>query len=82
MQGSLPKYEHFRFECGQFVANAFSEVNARARGVFQILERQYSECPGGIQIFYVCRPQSAFAPDQQLVRFNEIELVEYTKVEP
>ena len=81
MQGSLPKYEHFQFECGQFVANAFSEVNAMALCVFQVIERQYSECPGGIQIFYICRPQLRFAPE--LIRFNEVELIEYEpKVEP
>lgn len=79
----LPRYEHFRFEVGQFVRSSFCLVEGRessSRDLYQIVERHYSECPGGVQLFYLCRPQSVF-DNKSYVRFNEIELTELPKKE-
>jgi hypothetical protein len=75
---SLPKYEHFRFEVGQFVRSSFclvAERESSSRDLYQIVERHYVECPGGVQLFYVCRPQGMFE-NKNYLKFNEIELTE------
>jgi len=75
---SKPKYDHFRFEVGQFVRSSFclvDEHKASTRDLYQIVERHYVECPGGVQLFYVCRPQGMFS-EKNYLRLNEIELTE------
>lgn len=80
---SLPKYEHFRFEVGQFVRSSFClvvEREASSRDLYQIVERHYVECPGGVQLFYVCRPQGMFE-NKNYLKFNEIEITELPQKE-
>jgi len=82
---SLPIYGAFRFEVGQFVQSKFSTIDGSGpnapRDCYQILERIYQECPGGIQLHYVCRRQGgAFGMrDNAAIRLNEIELVPFEK---
>ncbi len=78
---SLPKYEHFKFEVGQFVRSSFCELNDDKRNsseilrdTYQIVERMYQECPGGVQLHYLCRPQG-FLSSKEYIRLNEIELI-------
>ncbi len=73
----LPKYEHFKFSVGQFVVSSFCAVNPKRRNealTYQIIERMYQECPGGVQLHYLCRSSEVFNREQ-LVRYNEIELM-------
>lgn len=77
---SLPKYEHFRFSIGQFVILSQpmplknDDPDNWLRGTYQVVERLYQECPGGVQLLYYCRPRGALQHDREYVRFNEIEL--------
>lgn len=77
---SLPKYEHFKFEVGQFVRSSFclleEERNSSEilRDTYQIVERMYQECPGGVQLHYLCRPKG-FMSSKEYIRLNEIELI-------
>lgn len=81
-----PTYEHFKFDIGDFVQSAFCEINEKANlrrpedTTFQIIERIYQECPGGVQLHYLCR-QMAFMQDQKVIQFNEIELIQMSKDE-
>jgi hypothetical protein len=50
------------------------------RDLYQIVERHYVECPGGVQLFYVCRPQGMFE-NKNYLKFNEIEIIELPKKE-
>lgn len=75
-QRELPKYEGFKFEVGQLLMSAFQAGEERLFAVsdYQVIERIYRECPGGIQLFYVCRPREAAMCNVRLVELNEIEL--------
>jgi hypothetical protein len=83
-QFSLPKYEHFRFKVGQFVRSSFclavEDKNQSLRDLFQIVERIYQECPGGVQLHYTCRPHGLLS-SKDYIRFNEIELTELPEKE-
>jgi len=77
---SLPAYEHFKFSVGQFVRSSFCALEERnssntLRDVYQIVERLYQECPGGVQLHYLCRPHG-FMSTKEYMRLNEIELIE------
>lgn len=78
---SLPKYEHFKFSVGQFVRSSFcalrEQMGSRERleSTYQIVERTYQECPGGVQLHYLCRPSASIWNDKGYVRLNEIELI-------
>lgn len=78
---SLPKYEHFKFEVGQFVRSSFCALDEQRsnsdilRDTYQIVERMYQECPGGVQLHYLCRPQG-FLTSKEYIRLNEIELID------
>ena len=79
----LPLYKYFRFEVGQFVRSSFclvDEHKGSMRDLYQIVERHYVECPGGVQLFYVCRPQGMFE-NKNYLKFNEIEIIELPKKE-
>ena len=78
-----PIYDHFRFQVGEFVQSSFVTVQRDKlkrsssdilRDTFQIVERIYQECPGGVQLHYTVRPISFLGGDRNYVRFNEIEL--------
>lgn len=78
---SLPKYEHFKFDVGQFVRSSFCALDEQRsnsdilRDTYQIVERMYQECPGGVQLHYLCRPQG-FLASKEYIRLNEIELID------
>lgn len=78
---SLPKYEHFKFAVGQFVRSSFYALDTDRkssevlRDTYQIVERMYQECPGGVQLHYLCRPQGVLS-SKEYIRLNEIELIE------
>ena len=77
---SLPIYGHFKFTVGQFVRSSFCELAASKSSealhdTYQIVERMYQECPGGVQLHYLCRPQG-FLGSKEYIRLNEIELIE------
>lgn len=84
---SLPKYEHFQFEVGEFVLPAFCALHMnddkskkeQLHHAFLIVERMYQECPGGVQLHYLCRPQALFG-SREYIRFNEIELISLASV--
>lgn len=65
-----PKYEHFKFEIGQFVQQRISADLDIRRMI--VVERIYQECPGGVQLHYKCRPIR-----EVLQQYLEIELEEY-----
>ena len=78
---SLPRYEHFKYGVGEFVRSSFCAIDPGAssrreslRSTFQIVERMYQECPGGVQLHYLCRPHGMISTEQY-VRLNEIELI-------
>lgn len=72
---SYPIYDHFKFKIGDFVSSLFVDKHGW-RSTFQVLTRQYEECSGGVQLHYVCRPQSLMNVTQCIV-FNAIELCAY-----
>lgn len=81
---SLPVYEHFKFAVGEFVQSSYVAVQRDVlmrsqrntiRDVFQIVERLYQECPGGVQLHYLVRPIGLLGGDRNYVRYNEIELI-------
>ena len=74
------QYSGFKFSIGQFVKSSFCCVEKQKdAGMFydhfQIIERVYQECPGGVQLNYVCRQQNGLSR-RDLIRLNEIELME------
>jgi hypothetical protein len=80
---SHPKYDHFKFEIGSFVLPAFLALEDQntikkefKHRCYQIIERLYQECPGGVQLHYLVRPQSVFS-SVEYIRFNEIELIPF-----
>lgn len=79
---SLPVYEYFKFAVGQFVVSSYVTVQRDVlkrssdrvlNDTFQIVERIYQECPGGVQLHYLLRPQG-FLNGREYIRYNEIEL--------
>ena len=80
---SKPVYPHFKFEIGQFVETAHGAESRRvdrpnnqySTDRMQVLERIYQECPGGVQLHYICRPQGFWIANRDPIRLNEIELV-------
>ena len=87
-----PQYEHFKFGVGEFVQPASVKLSfgskkkstffSKERGTpaFQIVERLYQECPGGVQLHYKVRPYfgEAAGYGREIDTFNEIELVGFT----
>jgi|TARA_B100000809_G_C14942329_1_gene460887 hypothetical protein len=81
---NFPVYDHFLYEVGQFVLSSFVALPGgekdRAEGLirdcYQIVERSYQECPGGIQLHYLCRPHGFMRDKNTMIRLNEIELIE------
>jgi hypothetical protein len=79
---SLPTYGSFKFEVGEFVQSSYVNVQRDMKAkhihkeVFQVVERLYQECPGGVQLHYLCRPQAMIfnGGQRDYVRLNEIEL--------
>ena len=77
---SLPKYSHFKFEVGQFVRSSFCALDEKRSSsemlgdTYQVVERMYQECPGGVQLHYLCRPQG-FLSSKEYMRLSEIELI-------
>ena len=80
---SLPVYEHFKFSVGQFVQSSYVAVQKETmkrssseilRDTFQIVERIYQECPGGVQLHYVVRPMGFLSNGREYLKYNEIEL--------
>jgi hypothetical protein len=67
-----PKYEHFKFELGQFVQLKIHDGMGSARKC-QVIERLVQECPGGVQLHYKCRMGTNAVVNDCL----EIELEEY-----
>ena len=65
-----PKYDHFKFEIGDFVQHVVSR--GRESRKMQIIERWYQECPGGVQLHYSCRAYQCNS-----ARFIEIEIEPY-----
>lgn len=82
----------FKFNIGQVVTTVASSVrvdedeegNIRGRPMLlNIVERHMSECPGGVQMYYVARGN--YASDhfnnslvhftRELTKFNEVELM-------
>ena len=88
---ALPQYEHFKFSVGEFVQPASVKLSfgsqkksplfSKERGTpaFQIIERLYQECPGGVQLHYKVRGYFGEAAGyaREIDTFNEIELVPY-----
>jgi hypothetical protein len=87
---ALPQYEHFKFSVGEFVQPASVKLSfgkkksplfSKERGTpaFQIVERLYQECPGGVQLHYKVRPYfgEAAGYGRDIDTFNEIELVAF-----
>lgn len=86
---SLPQYEHFKFSVGEFVQPASVKLSfgskkkstfflkERGTPAFQIVERLYQECPGGVQLHYKVRSYfgEAGGYSREIDTFNEIELV-------
>ena len=66
-----PKYEHFKFELGQFVQQRINADLIERKMI--VTERLVQECPGGVQLHYRCRPQREMSQ-----QYLEIELEDYT----
>lgn len=71
----------FMFDVGDFVQTAWDAKTVpkdkkQYRGIWQVIERTYTENCSGHQIQYVCRSQDAFANKQQLVAFVACEIVD------
>jgi hypothetical protein len=88
---NVPAYEHFRFKVGEFVQSSFVSVQRDKlkrsssdilRDTFQIVERLYQECPGGVQLHYLVRPIGFLGGDRNYVRYNEIELAPLEQESP
>jgi hypothetical protein len=72
-----PKYEHFKFACGDIVALK-QMIEIEQNEPMMIVELLYQECPGGVQLHYSCRNFRFSNP----VRYLENELAEYVAVDP
>lgn len=91
---SLPQYEHFKFQVGDFVQPVSVNLDfgkqfklaGKGPPILQVVERIYQECPGGVQLHYKVRPYFGEASGyaRELDTFNEIELVAVSErqVEP
>lgn len=71
-----PKYEHFKFAIGDIVMLKQSKATSKFGHGMMVVERLYQECPGGVQLHYICRNEGFADPR----RYLEIELVPF--VEP
>lgn len=71
----------FNFEVGDFVQAAWDAQtqpkSERPHGLWQVIERCYSEHCGGYKVQYVCRSLEAFANKRQTVAFNACEIVKF-----
>lgn len=68
-QRALTTYEHFAFKVGETVQSA-----VKSHIKYQIIERIYQECPGGIQLWYACRTYDGARISVDLMKLQEIEL--------
>jgi len=66
-----PKYEHFKFNLGDFVQPKILDGTTNINRKMQIVERMVQECPGGIQLHYKCRCAGMIGG---VVDFLEIEI--------
>lgn len=70
-----PKYEHFKFKIGEFVQlRQLSDASIVSRKMI-VAGLFYEECPGGVQLFCLCRNIGFDSP----VRYLETELEPYAK---
>ena len=77
-----PSYEAFEFEIGDDVQHVSAKDDRFDPVRMLVVERRYQECPGGVQLEYVCRRMSLGMPADHLAIFNEVELETYIKRDP
>ena len=72
-----PRYEHFKFEIGDFVQlKQLAGMSITTRKMI-VVELMYQECPGGVQLHCRCR-NIGFAG---LVAYVEIELEPFAETD-
>lgn len=66
-------YQDFAFSVGEIIRPVVPDNRGRF-ATLQVIERQYSECPGEVQLSYACRAYHDGKMNTDLIRFNEVEL--------